>query len=144
MKFFRDDRVKVLDIIEHDVDLLRKQKLMDYSLLLAITYEVDNYDPMKIAALTTEAEKNALAEKVNLLKEKYAGQRNIYVSPLGYVYRMGLIDYLQEFDTMKILENRFKRLRHGQKKMEEVSAIEPEPYAVRFMHFVKRSILSIS
>ncbi len=140
--------MKLLEIFQHDVNLFKAQKLMDYSLLVAVTLEATTPSYAANAIMldrsnNSSATNEALTEEVNRLKQKYAGRRNVYVSPQGYVYYMGIIDYLQEFDTMKILENRFKRLRHGQKKMEEVSAIEPEPYAARFLRFVKRRILSV-
>ena len=137
MEFSKEDRKQLLEVFEKDVKLLKTQKLMDYSLLLAVTTEFDLPEPGE-----RKTSYQAPKETMENLNKQYKNRRGIYVSPKGYVYYIGIIDYLQEFDTMKILENRFKRFRHGQKKMEEVSAIEPEPYAVRFLKFVKRQILS--
>lgn len=100
---------------------------MDYSLLLAITYNSDEIEEGK--------------ETMESLKKKYENNRNVFVSPNKYIYHLGIIDYLQDFNMTKILENRFKRLRYGSKKMEDVSSIEPEPYAARYMRYVQKTIL---
>jgi len=98
---------------------------MDYSLLLAIT---------------SEGEENREENKMGL-RMKYEQSRNTYVGNSGYVYHLGIIDYLQKFEGLKILESRFKQIMHGEKKMEAVSAIDPEPYAARFLRFTKSKIL---
>ena len=139
MSFFDEDKKELLEIIQRDVDLFRKQELMDYSLILAVTS--DSSMNMNFLRLSRKSLINL--EYIETLREKYKGNKNVYVSPLGYIYNIGIIDYLQEFDFSKIMENRFKRLRFGSKAMEGISAIDPEPYAKRYMRFIKRKILSI-
>jgi len=133
MKFSKEDRKDLLGRIQADVDLFRKQSLMDYSLLLAITKDERKSIKGKIDD-----------DYINSLKEKYKGNKNIFVSPMGYIYNIGIIDYLQEFNFMKKLENRFKGFSLGENEIRQISAIDPEPYAVRYMSFIKRKVLYIN
>lgn len=137
MKFSPEDQKSLLERFQADVDLFRRQELMDYSLLLSISVDTTMEDRRK--SYNEFVDDKYVAD----LKAKYAGNKNVVISPTGYIYNMGVIDYLQEYNFMKRLENRFKRYRFGAEKMLEISAIEPDPYAIRFMHFVKREVLNI-
>jgi hypothetical protein len=147
MRFDEAKKGKILSRLQLDVDLLRKHELMDYSLLLAVTAEKDGlagkFEHFEDAGVDVMNHEQYKAE-LDRLREKYKGCRNAFVSPRLYVYHIGIIDYLQTFDFAKKLENRFKRFKYGKKKMEQVSAIEPEPYGRRFMGFIRKEILGIA
>jgi hypothetical protein len=137
MEFSEEDQKDLMERFQADVDLFRRQSLMDYSLLLAVSTDQ-----------VEEKERKTTKEKVgdnyiDNLKKKYKDNKNVFVSPRGYIYNIGIVDYLQEFNFMKRLENRFKKFRFGASKMYKVSAIDPEPYAIRYMHFIKHKVLHI-
>ena len=58
--------------------------------------------------------------------------RHMFLSASGrFVYHLGIIDYLQNFNFEKVMENRFKTMvyKHGA----EISAIAPKQYGDRFL-----------
>lgn len=161
MGFCTKDKARLIKCSKRDANLLMKQGLMDYSLLLAVTDEGDDIrqkaekmeeqeDAKKSGEISLHAIKHEEIEKskhekhVSRLRKIYEGNRHIYVTENGYILYMGIIDYLQTFDFAKRMESTIKRFRHGKKKMEEVSAIEPEPYCERFKRFITTNILRIN
>ncbi len=66
--------------------------------------------------------------------------RHSYLSRSGrYIYHLGIIDYLQDFNFEKIMENRFKVFIH--KEGAQISAIEPKGYATRYLNFMKEKVI---
>lgn len=51
-----------------------------------------------------------------------------------FIYHVGIIDYLQNFDITKYGENKFKSLISDG---EMISAVPPEKYKKRFFHFMQ-------
>ncbi|CAH0485468.1 unnamed protein product [Peronospora farinosa] len=56
----------------------------------------------------------------------------------GFVYFLGIIDILQQYNTRKIAETFFKGLRHNRK---HISAVEPEFYGDRFIEYMEKHVV---
>lgn len=99
----------LLKTIKSDSKLLEKYSIMDYSLLMLI-------------------------EKTKSLQMSMI-QRNNYVKSEDFLICVGIIDFLQTYNTKKKLENKYKNL----KKHESagISAIPPKPYRKRFIRMIK-------
>jgi hypothetical protein len=108
-----DQKCKIFELLEYDVNFLRRYGLMDYSFLLIIT------------------------------KSTKACSANSYLNINGdRAYYISIIDYLQKFDAMKKWENLFKKIQH-QSKIDQISCIEPGAYANRFLNFMRNTTLNI-
>ena len=55
-----------------------------------------------------------------------------------YLYHLGIIDYLQEYNIVKTLENFGKGLISDKTK---ISAVPANDYATRFFDFMKRNVI---
>lgn len=55
-----------------------------------------------------------------------------------YLYHLGIIDYLQDFNLNKKGENAFKGLIDD---ATQISAVHPKPYAERFFRFMQNSVI---
>ena len=55
-----------------------------------------------------------------------------------YLYHLGIIDYLQDFNLSKQGENKFKGLISDPTM---ISAVHPKPYAERFFKFMQESVV---
>jgi hypothetical protein len=55
-----------------------------------------------------------------------------------YIYHLGIIDYLQDFNMDKFLENKFKSMRDDGNL---ISAVPPEPYSHRFFNFMQNQVV---
>lgn len=56
----------------------------------------------------------------------------------GYVYFVGVIDILQQYNTRKIAETFFKGFRHNRK---QISAVNPVYYGDRFVEFMEKNVI---
>ena len=66
--------------------------------------------------------------------------RHCFMSIDGrYIYHIGIIDYLQDFNFEKWVETKFKSIVFTNGN--DVSSIPPEPYAERFFQFMKRQVI---
>ena len=54
-------------------------------------------------------------------------------------YKFGLIDFLTEYSTKKMMENELKSKIHGVDQL-EISAIDQDRYQERFMTFMKENL----
>ena len=80
LHFKAADRRKVFESLKEDVMLLKNFNMMDYSLLFCVQ---KNPNPV----------------------EEFQGNRYTYLSECGkYIYRLGIIDYLQDFNARKHVE----------------------------------------
>lgn len=105
---------EVLESIELDTELLRKHKLMDYSLLMG------------------------LDDRPFLNSSMCKGNKVIKIGKYSIV--IGIIDYFQAYNIKKKIEKGYKMIKS---KSEEVSVMSPEPYRTRFMNLM-RAIFSTS
>jgi hypothetical protein len=144
MHLEEQDKEHLIEILSRDVEVFKKHNIMDYSLLLGVTFNPDI--PLKDREELMDPSSRVKEyyhdhNFINDLRLKYKNNRNVWVSSKGiFIYYFAVIDYLQAFDKWKKLENRFKTWRHGKKGIKEVSAIDPSPYAARFLNFMKKKV----
>jgi len=55
-----------------------------------------------------------------------------------YIYFVGIIDILQQYNSRKIAETFFKGFRHNRK---QISAVNPDFYGDRFIQFIEKHVL---
>ena len=66
--------------------------------------------------------------------------RHVFMSDDGmYLYHMGIIDYLQDFNLSKQGENKFKSF---YKDGELISAVPPAKYSLRFINFMQKFVMT--
>ncbi|KAJ8390178.1 hypothetical protein AAFF_G00109170 [Aldrovandia affinis] len=159
-----EQKEKVLEKLNRDVEFLVKLKIMDYSLLLGI-HDVGRAereeDETEEASFEEEAEpENGLAPAplvgsygtspegiagyMNSCKPLGPGEFEPYIdvyavksvpgAPQREVYFMGLIDVLTHYDTKKKAAHAAKTVKHGAGA--EISTVHPEQYAKRFRDFI--------
>ncbi|CDW72257.1 phosphatidylinositol phosphate kinase [Stylonychia lemnae] len=153
-----DDRRYLLDVIEDDVKFLAAHKLMDYSLLLCIEKNWEYYEVKQQAEaivrnrlkneeiiLDEDFKEQVREEKIRLkggnmikhhqtyiaLIQTFIGNRHKWISKCGkFIYHMAVIDYLQEFNCMKVMESRVKEYILN-RDYYEISCVDPLPYQKR-------------
>ena len=55
-------------------------------------------------------------------------------------YRIGIIDFLQEYNTAKYLELKIKKIVHPKTDKDRFSAQDPKKYARRFVNFLTKNM----
>lgn len=139
-------RRKLSAAVEHDVEFLRAQGLMDYSLLLGIEQEQQE------ELAHSQRSRRESARLVNLVssgKAKAEAYANIDIAEVfaenhrfkvdDKVFHFSIIDYLQQWNLSKKGE-RFAKTLILNKDGDKLSAIEPDSYANRFRQFVDHHI----
>ena len=126
VNFNNDQRKELLDVLENDLFFFKNLNLMDYSLLFIIINFPNQNEPDYLQIL------NFLGDS------KYVG--HVFKSKnMKYIYIVGIIDYLQEYNIKKIIENKYKKLFYGD-DIVNVSSVEPNFYAERFYNFMKNHL----
>ncbi|XP_028302957.1 phosphatidylinositol 5-phosphate 4-kinase type-2 gamma-like [Gouania willdenowi] len=154
-----EEREKIMDKLNRDIEFLARMKIMDYSLLLGI-HDVERAE--KEEEVEAEQEENessceeeevedstspeGIAGYMNSFKPLGPGEFDPYVdvyavqssvgAPRREVYFMGLIDVLTEYDTKKKAAHAAKAVKHGAGA--EISTVHPEQYAKRFREFMTK------
>lgn len=95
--------------LKRDSRLLEKHMIMDYSLLVMI-------------------------EKVTSLRNTLINKDFVAIHS-GFIVFIGIIDFLQTYNTKKKLEHRYKKLKN--KDSIDFSSIAPIPYRKRFISMIK-------
>jgi 1-phosphatidylinositol-4-phosphate 5-kinase len=97
LRFKASDRRAVMKAMERDVRMLKKFNMMDYSLLFCIQNN-PRYQELKEAG-------TPVAEINERVQGEFEGNRHSFISECGrYIYRVSIIDYLQDYNTSKKLE----------------------------------------
>ncbi len=66
--------------------------------------------------------------------------RHTFLSKSGkFIYHLAIIDYLQDFNIEKRLENMLKTAIN--KEGAQISAIPPNPYCKRFVKFMREQVI---
>lgn len=104
-----EEQTNILTKLTRDTKLLKKYLIMDYSLLIMVE---------KVKSL-----RNSLVEK------------HFVTTHGSYIVFIGIIDYLQTYNTKKKLENKYKKLKNHNTM--QLSAISPKPYKKRFLGMAK-------
>uniref|UniRef100_A0AAZ3SJA9 Phosphatidylinositol 5-phosphate 4-kinase type-2 gamma n=1 Tax=Oncorhynchus tshawytscha TaxID=74940 RepID=A0AAZ3SJA9_ONCTS len=159
-----EQKEKVMEKLNRDVEFLVKLKIMDYSLLLGIhdlgraeREEEEGEEPsieedgetenglMQVPnACSYSTSPEGIAGYMASCKPLGPGEFDPYVdvyairsapgAPQKEVYFMGLIDVLTQYDTKKKAAHAAKTVKHGAGA--EISTVHPEQYAKRFRDFI--------
>ncbi|XP_021335366.2 phosphatidylinositol 5-phosphate 4-kinase type-2 gamma isoform X2 [Danio rerio] len=159
-----EEKEKLLDKLNRDVEFLVRLKIMDYSLLLGIhdvgRAEQEEEEEMKDSLSEEEEDSEndlhlpavgsfgtspeGIAGYMSSYKALGPGEFDPYVdvyaiqsvdgAPCREVYFMGLIDILTQYDTKKRAAHAAKTVKHGAGA--EISTVHPEQYAKRFREFI--------
>ena len=129
INFKKKDIDEIKTIVNNDVIFYKRLRLMDYSLLFIIVDFPNKIDP----------DYNQI---VGLLDDpKYRG--HVYKSENEkYIYIIGIIDYLQEYNLKKKMEHCMKGIING-KENNMISAVEPEYYGNRFNEFMIKNVFVV-
>lgn len=114
----------ISEAVEKDAEFFQAQGIMDYSLMLFVI------DRKKL--LLDAIEDPELNKFVELVIPEWPDSQ-------GLGYRLGIIDYLQVFNTQKLLELNLKRIKAVNYNV-DISAQPPDFYARRFSAFVRKSL----
>lgn len=67
--------------------------------------------------------------------------RHTFISPCGtFIYHLAIIDYLQDYNIDKQMENKFKSILNRETE-NLISAVKPEPYQKRFIEFMRKEVI---
>ena len=124
----KNKKMEILDIIKFDVDFLKKNGLIDYSLLIAIPKK---YNPSMQSNLSN-------ISKIFDPDERNDKEYTRILDDCGY--RIGIIDFLTRFTCSKRVEYLSKRFVCGR----GVSCIPPNYYGNRFYDFVSRNVFIVN
>lgn len=115
-------RDTVLHALQRDVNFLRCQRFMDYSLLVAVErYPASHF-------------RRFLDRMARPLSHSAADRGRIVVlGGDGLIYHIGIIDFLQRYSFRKVLETFIKGLFHDARK---ISCVPPALYARRLFAFI--------
>ena len=146
MKIDPDDKERILTIINKDVEFLRRNGLMDYSLLLAVEKASDRNDSLNTGTGSggQQSKKNTIVLKSGDRVADYVGEliSQVHSHKTGKrIFHIAIIDYLQTWTTMKKLERASKTMFLGVDGA-RLSAIEPQAYARRFKSFMARHLFN--
>jgi len=159
LKFTSEDKQKIISRIKQDVPLLASGNIMDYSLLLAIEENPDYAKhAVSIRKMTQLSSSSINSENKIILnnnsstisfddyqrmqspRKDFEEKRHTFLSSnLQYIYHIAIIDYLQDYNFDKKLENFVKTIWRG--RAAEISAVPPERYAKRYIEFMENQVI---
>lgn len=122
-----DIKQKFLEQLEKDAQFLAQHNIMDYSLLVGISY---NKDGSNLEIKKTRDDNSV----ISIFQEADGGI-------LGYNHQekreevifCGIIDILQQYNGRKKLEHLFKSMAYNS---DRISIVQPSYYAKRFVQFI--------
>ena len=130
-----DEQKNLENILSVDTKFLCSHNLMDYSLYLVVEQKKSSGENLKALYRNRSAAFSVSSINTGLA---VGGNRNLLGSFKGNeVYHIGLIDYLQKWDSNKKLE-RLVKTRFLNKDGRWLSAIEPREYQRRFVDQMKK------
>lgn len=135
LHFRGSDRKQIMNAMIGDVEILRKFNLMDYSLLLCIQENPD------YGSIVNQSVSQVSIAK-DLIKKFYADElssRHRFISRNGkFIYHIGIIDYLADYNNGKKVENFFKGIFYDGKM---ISAVPAKDYGLRFLRFMRDHVI---
>ncbi|XP_076012704.1 phosphatidylinositol 5-phosphate 4-kinase type-2 gamma-like [Genypterus blacodes] len=158
-----EEKQRLMDKLNRDIEFLVHMRIMDYSLLLGIhdveraereedeedmesSYEDEEEEENDLTPALHSTSPEGIAGYMNSLKPLGPGEFDPYVDVYGIhcaagapqreVYFMGLIDVLTQYDTKKKAAHAAKTVKHGTGA--EISTVHPEQYAKRFREFITK------
>ena len=129
INFSKEAKNTLLKQVKQDINMLCCNNLMDYSLLLIIYKFPENKKSESYMQLT------------ELFKNELYKNRIFKSENQTYVYIIGIIDYLQEYNCKKFSEKSIKTCLYWNKR-DKISAQKPIIYAERFAMFLNDEVLS--
>jgi 1-phosphatidylinositol-4-phosphate 5-kinase len=126
-------RAHFLAQLRADCDFLQRAGRVDYSLLLGVVRNVGD----SVSQLQREQQVYSAGRASAFQLDAGGGYRSstLQNQPHKELYFFGIIDFIQDFDLFKQLENTVKSLQHADDK-EGFSIVAPERYAKRFVDFL--------
>uniref|UniRef100_A0A6B2L922 PIPK domain-containing protein n=1 Tax=Arcella intermedia TaxID=1963864 RepID=A0A6B2L922_9EUKA len=121
--FQEEDKLFFISQIQHDVELLRSHKMMDYSLLIGIHTGPLDADSMPSNFLRGDSFRNI---------------QNSNSYTLKYIW-INIIDILTVYNTQKKIANLFKTKLF---ERDSLSTVDSEFYATRFLNFATTSLIN--
>uniref|UniRef100_A0AAQ4R4R0 Phosphatidylinositol 5-phosphate 4-kinase type-2 gamma n=1 Tax=Gasterosteus aculeatus aculeatus TaxID=481459 RepID=A0AAQ4R4R0_GASAC len=158
-----EEKEKIVDRLNRDIEFLVRMRIMDYSLLLGIhdveraereeeeeemesSYEEEEEEENSTAPAPGSNSPEGIGGYMNSFKPMGPGEFDPYVdvyaiqsavgAPQREVYFMGLIDVLTQYDTKKKAAHAAKAVKHGAGA--EISTVHPEQYAKRIREFITK------
>ncbi|XP_060898688.1 phosphatidylinositol 5-phosphate 4-kinase type-2 gamma-like [Labrus mixtus] len=158
-----EEKEKIMDKLNRDIEFLVRMRIMDYSLLLGIhdveraereeeeedmesTDEDEEEDENGLVPASGSTSPEGISGYMNSFKPMGPGEFDPYIdvyaiqcalgAPHREVYFMGLIDVLTQYDTKKKAAHAAKAVKHGGGA--EISTVHPEQYAKRFREFITK------
>ncbi|XP_061584570.1 phosphatidylinositol 5-phosphate 4-kinase type-2 gamma-like [Cololabis saira] len=154
-----EEKEKMMEKLNRDVEFLVCLRIMDYSLLLGIhdveraerdeedvesSCEEDEEDEDGLVVAPCYNSPRGIAGYMNSFKPMGPGEFDPYVdvyaiqsavgAPRREVYFMGLTDVLTQYDTKKKAAHAARAVKQGA----EISTVHPEQYAKRFKDFISK------
>lgn len=115
-------RATVLHALQRDVNFLRCQRFMDYSLLVAVEQHPASHFRRFLDRIARPLS-HSLADRGKI----------VVLGGDGLIYHVGIIDFLQRYTFRKMLETFFKGLFNDASK---ISCVAPALYAKRLFSFI--------
>ena len=121
---------KLLDNLKKDVEFFKSKRLIDYSFLIILGKRDEAIQEMK------------KSDSKNYFQIQNKKTQNDFISVKslkndGIYYHFGIIDYLQNYNVRKIVENYGKRLIKFDAKL-DISVQDPNYYGDRFLKFMEK------
>ena len=120
-----------IKVLQEDIIFFISVNVMDYSLLVGIHHTNEKRLGRRFSltkGLDIELPKS---EKKSFFKNEYGG---IFSADETKIYFLGIIDWLQAYNTLKYTETLFKLSTF--QKADEISCVDPIKYGKRFLHFL--------
>lgn len=130
VSFYKDAYNEIITTLKSDTKMLMSNNIMDYSLLLVIIQLPNPQDEDYLKII------NLLGDKKYLAKSFKSKNNN-------YLYVVGIIDYLQQFNFAKKMELKAKSVIYCKESL-NVSVQPAGYYAQRLVNFVKDNFNSSS
>lgn len=161
VNFNSRDQAEIVRQMKRDSEFLMSKNIMDYSLLFAVEYNPKSrriteashlrhqaksmketgHLTTNLASPSMERTLSSPAQASLRLPSKFEKTRHKFLSDNeDFIYHLSIIDYLQDFNTDKILENHFKTILNKKDK-ELISAVNPSLYQSRFIEFMADTVI---
>jgi hypothetical protein len=124
---FGPDKDELLNQLQVDCELLTSLNLMDYSLLIGI-FDKSRVDPAH------GFDDGALRE---ILRQDNCLHFTDRLEEHGVIYFLGIIDFLQHYNTNKKFETIAKSVVNNSR---EISSVKPRFYAERLVQFITKFV----
>ena len=137
--FYPDDRELLRTVMKKDLDFLKKNNLMDYSLLLAVERKEKIVESLNELGESRKTITLSKGEVVDDHVGELISKAHCYTTDKK-IFHLAIIDYLQGWTVSKRFE-RFSKMTFLGQDGATMSPINPNSYASRFMNFMETNML---